>query len=157
MFFLANFWNIARMHNYIQILSNFKKKRRQRFWKKWQKPHFWAILAIFGPFWPYFMQNLRNYVKNKKSAWIRFLALIVPYFMPCFRKIVGAVSEIIRNARTHGRTDARRLFYRTLRFSTGDQQQQKHIYKFSKIFAIPPTPSYLLYLPLPSQFLCNWE
>ena len=63
-------------------------------------------MAIFGPFWPYFMQNLRNNVKNQKSAWNIFLVLLDPYFMQNFRKIVGAVSEKLPE-QTHGRTDGR--------------------------------------------------
>ena len=34
-----------------------------------------------------------------------FLALLSPNFMPSFGKIVGAVFEICRYARTHARTD----------------------------------------------------
>ena len=58
--------------------------------------------------------------KYKKCVWIRFLALNVPYFMQSFGKIVGAVSEKL--LQTHARTHGRRQFYRTLRFSTGDQK-----------------------------------
>ena len=36
-----------------------------------------------------------------------FLALFVPYIMKKIRKIVGAVSEICRYGRTHGRTKAK--------------------------------------------------
>ena len=39
------------------------------------------------------------------------------YFVPCFGKFFGAVSE-----NEPERTNGRRRFYRTLRFSTGDQQ-----------------------------------
>ena len=69
-----------------------------------------SFLGHFGHISGYFMQNLRNDVKYQKSAWIGFLALHVHYFMPSFRKIVGAVSEKLfrTDARTHGRTDARR-------------------------------------------------
>ena len=64
-----------------------------------------SFLGHFGHFSAYFMQNLRNVVKYKKSAWIGFLAFNVPYFMPSFIKIVGAVSEKL--FRTDGRTDGR--------------------------------------------------
>ena len=50
----------------------------------------------------------------KNPLWIGFLALNIPYFIQNFRKIVGAISEIIRYART----DERGWFYRILRFST---------------------------------------
>ena len=65
-----------------------------------------AKTSFLGHFSAYFMQNLRNVVKYQKSAWIGFLVLNVPYFMPSFRKIVGAVSEKL--FRTDGRTDGRR-------------------------------------------------
>ena len=43
-----------------------------------------------------------KYVKSHKSAWIGFLVLNVPYFVPSFGKTVGAVSE-----NEPGRTDER--------------------------------------------------
>ena len=54
-------------------------------------------MAVFG-------QNYANYVKSQKSAWIGFLVLNVPYFVPSFGKIVGAVSEKLP-LRTDGRTN----------------------------------------------------
>ena len=50
------------------------------------------------------MKNLRNNVKYEKSAWIRFVPINVPNFMPNFRKIRGAVSEK-QPLQTDGRTD----------------------------------------------------
>ena len=44
------------------------------------------MFTVFG-------QNYENDVKNKKSAWIGFLVLNVPYFVPSFGKIVGAHSS----------------------------------------------------------------
>ena len=58
-------------------------------------------ISFFGPFFTVFCQNYENYVKSQKSAWIGFLVLNVPYFMPSFGKIVGAVSE-----NEPGRTEA---------------------------------------------------
>jgi hypothetical protein len=47
--------------------------------------------------------------RNLKKATVLFLTFFTPNFMPSFGKILGAVSEIIRNgrmdARMHGRTD----------------------------------------------------
>ena len=43
-------------------------------------------------------------MKSRKSAWIGFLVLNVPYFVPSFGKIVRAVSEN-ELGRTDGRTD----------------------------------------------------
>ena len=64
-----------------------------------------SFLGHFGPFLTVFRKMTENDGKYQKSAWIRFLALNVPYFMPSFRKIVGAVSEKL--LRTDGRTDGR--------------------------------------------------
>ena len=49
-----------------------------------------------------------NGPKSQKSAWIGFLVLNVPYFVPSFGKIVGAVSENEperTDERTNGRTN----------------------------------------------------
>ena len=113
---LPNFLNIARIHNSTYFVK-FLKKSLEPFLIKVPKTSF---LGHFGPSLTVFRKMTENDGKYKKSAWYIFLALNVPYFMRNFRKIVGAVSEIIRN----GRTDGRRLFYRTLRFSTGDQKSQ---------------------------------
>ena len=66
-----------------------------------------SFLGHFGPFLTVFRKMTENDGKNQKSAWYNFLALNVPYFMQNFRKIVGAVSEIIRDERTHARTNER--------------------------------------------------
>ena len=66
-----------------------------------------SFLGHFGPFLTVFRKITENDGKYQKSAWYNFLPLNVPYFMPNFRKIVGAVSEIIRDGRTNGRTDGR--------------------------------------------------
>ena len=45
-----------------------------------------------------------NGAKNRKSVRAMFSALLSPNFMPSFEKIVGAVFEICRSARTDGLT-----------------------------------------------------
>ena len=64
-----------------------------------------SFLGHFGPFLTVFGVFSENDVIYQKSAWCIFSALNVPYFMQNFRKIVGAVSEIIRYVRTNERTD----------------------------------------------------
>ena len=64
-----------------------------------------SFLGHFGPFFTDLRKMTENDGKYQKSAWYIFLALNVPYFMPSFRKIVGAVSEIIHYGRTDGCTD----------------------------------------------------
>ena len=68
-----------------------------------------AKTSLKGHIWPFFCQNEEKFVKSQKSAWIFFLVLNVPYFVPSFRKIVGAVSENEpehTDERTNGRTEA---------------------------------------------------
>ena len=77
------------MHNSTDFVP-FLEKSLAPFLRKVAKTSF---LGHFGPFFTVFGQNDENDVKYKKSAWIGFLALNVPYFMRSFRKIVGAVSE----------------------------------------------------------------
>ena len=48
-----------------------------------------------------------NTAKIKKSGHVTFEPLFSPNFIPNFKKILGAVFEICRYARTDGRTDAR--------------------------------------------------
>ena len=50
-----------------------------------------------------------------------FLIFLTPNFIPNFKKILGAVFEICCNERTDERTDGQSRFYRSLRFTTGDQ------------------------------------
>ena len=76
----------------------------EQFFRKFQKHvilgqngHFLAHLAKIG-------QNEKFYQKSGRAI---FLPLLSPNFMPSFRKIVGAVSEI-NSLRTDGRTDAQR-------------------------------------------------
>ena len=45
-----------------------------------------------------------NGQQNQKSGRAMFSALLSPNFMPSLRKIVGAIFEICRYARTHVRT-----------------------------------------------------
>ena len=75
----------------------------EQFFRKFQKlvilgqnGHFLARLAKIG-------QNEEFYQKSGRAI---FLPLLSPNFMPSFRKIVGAVSEI-NSLRTDGRTDTR--------------------------------------------------
>ena len=104
----GNFQNMARMHNSTDYVK-FLEKLYAPFLRKVAKTSVWAIVQKC---------HEAKYVNSQKSAWIGFLVLNVLYFMPSFGKIVGAVSEKLPL-----RTDARRTrFYRTLRFSTGDQQ-----------------------------------
>ena len=97
------------MHNYANFVP-FLEKSLAPFLRKVAKTSF---LGHFGLISGTYLQNLGNNVKYKKSAWIGFLALHVPYFIPSFRKNFGAVSEeLLRtdahtDACTHGRTHAR--------------------------------------------------
>ena len=63
-----------------------------------------SFLGHFGPFLTVFAKNDQNDAKYQKSAWIGFLVLNVPYFIPSFRKIVGAVSEKLPE-QTNGQTE----------------------------------------------------
>ena len=45
---------------------------------------------------------------KKKSGRAMFLIFWTPNFIPNFRKIIAAVPEIIRDTRTHTRTDGRK-------------------------------------------------
>ena len=101
----ANFRNMARMHNSTDYVA-FLEKSVAPFLRNVSKTSF------LGHF---FCQNEAKYVKSQKSAWIVFLVLNVSYFVPSFEKIVCAVSK-----NEPGRTDGRRRFYRTLRFSNGN-------------------------------------
>ena len=74
---------MARMHNSTDYVK-FLEKSLAPFFRKVSKTSF------FGHFLCFFCQNDANYVKSKKSARIGFL---VPYLVPSFGKIVGAVSE----------------------------------------------------------------
>ena len=94
------------MHNYANFVP-FLEKSLAPFLRKVAKTSF---LGHFGLISGTYLQNLGNNVKYQKSAWIGFLALHVPYFIPSFRKIVGAVSKKLfrTDGRTDGRTDADR-------------------------------------------------
>ena len=48
-----------------------------------------------------------NKAKIKKSGRVTFEPLLSPNFIPNFKKILGAVFEICRSARTDGRTHGR--------------------------------------------------
>ena len=74
---------MARMHNSTDYVTFLEKISCAVFEKRVKN-------LIFGPF---FCQNEAKYVKTQKSAWIGFLVLNVPYFVPTFGKIVEAVSE----------------------------------------------------------------
>ena len=71
--FLGNFWNIARMHNYTDLVR-FLEKSMVPFLRKVAKTsffgHFWPFLRVFG-------QNEENRVKYQKSAQYIFLPLHV--------------------------------------------------------------------------------
>ena len=62
-----------------------------------------------------------NGQKSQKSGRATFLTFLTPNFVPSFGKILGAVSEIIRNRHTHKRTH-KPDFIGPFRFSTGDQK-----------------------------------
>ena len=59
-----------------------------------------------------------NGQKSEKSGRATFLTFFTPNFVPGFGKILGAVSEIIRDTLTHGHTD-NTDFIGSSRFSTG--------------------------------------
>ena len=75
--------------------------------------------------WLFFAQMSgfrENRQKSKKSGQATFLTFFTPNFVPSFRKILGAVSEIIRDRQTDTQTH-RSDFIGPSRFSTGDQQE----------------------------------
>ena len=59
--------------------------------------------------------------KYEKSGHAMFLTFFTPNFMPGFGKILGAVSEIIRDTHTHGHTH-NTDFIGSSRFSIGNQK-----------------------------------
>ena len=67
------------MHNSTDYVT-FLEKSWARFFKKSGKN------LIEGAFLTVFGQNKAKYVKSRKSAWIGFLVLNVPYFKGKFRK-----------------------------------------------------------------------
>ena len=62
--------------------------------QKWPKMAFFRINSRLSP----------NRQKSEKSGRATFLTFFTPNFVPGFGKILGAVSEIIRDTHTHGRT-----------------------------------------------------
>ena len=85
------------------ILGKFKKIPRNDFFSKSQKPQNDVKYGIFGPK----VLSRLNKAKIQKSGRVTFLIILFPNFVPNLKKILGAVAEIIRSVRTHGRTYGR--------------------------------------------------
>ena len=73
------------------LLVQFQKIWWNRFYANSKKLWFWAKMAIFQHIWPK-SAKMRNFIKNR--AVLFFYPYCPPNFMPSFRKIVRAVSEI---------------------------------------------------------------
>ena len=89
---------------------------------------FWTpnFIPSFGEIVWAVLEKTRQKIKNPLGTF--FYSIFVPYIMKKIRKIVGAVSEINRDARTDGRTHERTDggdFIAPFRFSTGDQKTCK--------------------------------
>ena len=134
----------------------------EQFFRKFQKHvilgqngHFLARLAKIG-------QNENFYQKSGRAI---FLPLLSPNFMPSFRKIVGAVSEI-NSLRTDGRTDGQRWNHTTGRFRWFNIYRITSIYRASWITVITwinawGSRNYFFKRPSrkrpPSQITAPWE
>ena len=94
------------------LLNKFRKIQNNpmtSFWKKYEKPHFHQILALF----PLFSENQTF---PEKSGSVTFFLLWFYNFMSNFRKIPWPVFEKNpeqTHGRTHGRTDGHGWIYRT--------------------------------------------
>ena len=86
-------------------------KSLESFYRKVQKTAKMAKIADFS--------KISNFWK--KSVSVTFEPLLVPNFIQSFGKILRAVIEIICYARTDAWTDGQGWFYKSHRFSTGDQ------------------------------------
>ena len=101
------------------ILGKFKKIPRNGFFSKSQKLKNDVIYWISGPFGG----SLTLIRRKLKKARATFEPLMSPNFIPNFKKILGAVFEICRSARTH----ARRRYYRTCGFQPGTNKYLTNI------------------------------
>ena len=91
---------VKKVH-FLAHFSKIKKKILRAFFRKISK----TSKIVF------FCNKMNSFgvmeTKIKKSGRVTFEPLLSPNFIPNFRKILGAVLEICRDARTHGRTHGR--------------------------------------------------
>ena len=84
---------------FLRILGKFKENPRNGFSVKSQKL---AKMAKNGFFFAQMSGFRENGQKSQKSGHANFLRFFTSNFVPSFGKILGAVSEIIRDTRTGG-------------------------------------------------------